>query len=147
MNTPSFSAWQCADTIDDWREAIKLACQPLEQKHIISESYTNAIIQTTGQLGCWYILSPGFALPHARPQQGVTSSQSHLSLLRIINDCLFPDHEPVGLVIVLAAASNNQHITTIQRLTNWLDTDNRLARILISQHRQQLHAIIQENAS
>lgn len=144
MDSPLFSAWQYHQKITDWREAIYISCQPLYQQHIITENYSSAIIHSTTQTGCWYILSPGFALPHARPQQGVVSDSSHLSLLRISENCLFPGNEPIGLVIVLAAVNNHQHINMIQRLLNWLDRNNRLQHLLTCQNQHELQWILQE---
>lgn len=67
-----------------------LACQPLEELGAITSAYAQAIIRETEQLGPWYILSPEFALPHARPEEGVISSETHLSLLCLKEAVPFP---------------------------------------------------------
>ncbi|WP_058913086.1 PTS sugar transporter subunit IIA [Entomohabitans teleogrylli] len=130
MESTLFSAVQYAQSCEDWLQAVSLACQPLERQGIISTGYSAAIIRATQLIGPWYLLSPGFALPHARPQEGVFSTTSHLSLLRLEEAVFFPSEQPVGLIIVLAAASSRQHLEKIEQLVNWLDQENRLARIL-----------------
>jgi mannitol/fructose-specific phosphotransferase system IIA component (Ntr-type) len=77
--------------------------------------------QRHGANGPWYILSPAFALPHARPDEGVLSPHSVLSLLCCAEAVAFPEHPGIRLIIVLAAADSEQHIQTIQRLVCWLD--------------------------
>ena len=108
------------------------------------KSYAQAIISTTEQSGPWYILSPEFALPHARPEEGVLSQQSRLSLLCCAEAVAFPGHPDVRLIVVLAAANGDQHIQTIQRLVCWLDEDNHLDH-LASVSSQQQFALLTAN--
>ncbi|PWC13020.1 PTS sugar transporter subunit IIA [Brenneria corticis] len=129
-STPLFSASQFVESCADWRDAIILCARPLIAQGAISPGYHDAIIRETEQTGPWYLLSPGFALPHARPEDGVTSAMTHLSLLRIREYVRFPGDEKVGLLILLAAGNGEQHLQTIQTLMCWLDENDRLARLL-----------------
>ena len=116
MTSALFSACQFREQCCSWQEAVTLACQPLEELGAITSVYAQAIIRETEQLGPWYILSPEFALPHARPEEGVISSETHLSLLCLKEAVPFPGHPDVRLIIVLAAASSTRHIEMIQKL-------------------------------
>lgn len=126
MANTLFSAVRFEEQCKTWQQAVQIACQPLEEQGIIRHEYTQAIIRETEAQGPWYILSPAFALPHARPEEGVLSSESHLSLLCLGNNLAFPEHPDVRLIIILAAASSQQHIEKIQQLICWLDEDERL---------------------
>lgn len=128
MEMALFSACQFTDRPLNWRSAVKLACRPLEQQRIITEGYARAIISATEKDGPWYVLSPSFALPHARPEEGVLSKNSALSLLCCREAVDFPGHAGIRLIVVLAAADSEQHIQTIQRLVCWLDEQDRLRR-------------------
>lgn len=121
MEETLFSACQFTSHCLNWRSAVQLACRPLEQQGKITAGYAGAIIHATEQDGSWYILSPGFALPHARPEAGVLSKNSALSLLCCSEAVDFPDHPGIRLIVILAAADSEQHIQTIQRLVCWLD--------------------------
>ncbi|MCP6588322.1 PTS sugar transporter subunit IIA, partial [Klebsiella pneumoniae] len=89
----------------------------------------------------WYILTAEFALPHARPDEGVLSPHSVLSLVCCAEAVAFPDHPDVRLIIVLAAADSEQHIQTIQRLVCWLDEGDRLHRLTRVEDQSQLDAL------
>lgn len=129
MEETLFSACQFTSHCLNWRSAVQLACCPLEQQGKITAGYAGAIIHATEQDGPWYILSPGFALPHARPEAGVLSKNSALSLLCCSETVDFPDHPGIRLIVILAAADSEQHIQTIQRLVCWLDEGDRLPAI------------------
>lgn len=138
MNVFTFSAVQFVTTCGNWQDAIRLACQPLEALRVINPDYTRAIIDTTEEHGPWYILTPGFAMPHARPEDGVLSQDTHLSLLRIQNNVAFEEHGAVGLLIVLAAGNGTEHLVRIQQLTQWLEENARLDRLLRTSNEAQL---------
>ena len=121
MSAGLFTASRFAPHCTDWKEAIRIACMPLEEQGLIHTSYAQNIIAATEKTGPWYVLTPGFALPHARPDEGVLSKTSVLSLLRLGDEVVFPGGESVGLMVVLAAADSEQHIGTIQQLVNcWM---------------------------
>lgn len=142
MEETLFSACQFTRHSLDWRSAIRLACHPLEQQGKITEGYASAIINATEQDGPWYILSPGFALPHARPQAGVLSKNSALSLLCCSEAVDFPYHPGIRLIVVLAAADGVQHIQTIQRLVCWLDEGERLQQFSAVQNQAQFATLL-----
>lgn len=142
MEETLFSACQFTRHSLDWRSAIRLACHPLAQQGKITEGYASAIINATEQEGPWYILSPGFALPHARPQAGVLSKNSALSLLCCSEAVDFPYHPGIRLIVVLAAADGVQHIQTIQRLVCWLDEGERLQQFSAVQNQAQFATLL-----
>ena len=142
MTSALFSACQFREQCRSWQEAVTLACQPLEELGAITSAYAQAIIRETEQLGPWYILSPEFALPHARPEEGVISSETHLSLLCLKEAVPFPGHPDVRLIIVLAAASSTRHIEMIQKLVCWLDEGERLQRFSAVQSQTEFAALL-----
>ena len=54
----------------DWQEAINFSMASLLAKNYISENYIQAIKDSTISNGPYYILAPGVAMPHARPECG-----------------------------------------------------------------------------
>lgn len=138
MSAGLFTASRFAPHCTDWKEAIRIACMPLEEQGLIHTSYAQNIIAATEKTGPWYVLTPGFALPHARPDEGVLSKTSVLSLLRLGDEVVFPGGESVGLMVVLVAADSEQHIGTIQQLVNWLDENDRLEALLNTQSEESL---------
>ncbi|ADO49135.1 PTS sugar transporter subunit IIA [[Enterobacter] lignolyticus] len=138
-----FSACQFRERCGTWQEAVKQACLPLEARGMVTPAYAQAIIRETEQQGPWYILSPAFALPHARPEEGVISDKTHLSLLCLKEAVAFPEHPEVRLVIVLAAASSIQHLEMIQRLVCWLDEAEHLSQLTRITSPAQLRSVLE----
>lgn len=118
-----------------------LACQPLEELGAITSAYAQAIIRETEQLGPWYILSPEFALPHARPEEGVISSETHLSLLCLKEAVPFRASR-CAVNYCLAAASSTRHIEMIQKLVCWLDEGEHLQQLTSMTSQAQLHCTL-----
>lgn len=145
MTPTLFSACQFREQCGTWQEAVQLACRPLEEQGTITHGYTQAIISETEQHGPWYILSPEFALPHARPEEGVIGSKTHLSLLCLKDAVLFPGNPDVRLIIVLAAANSTQHIEMIQQLVCWLDEAERLHLLSHTTSLEQLLSTLEGN--
>ncbi len=54
-----------------WEEAVKETTRYLQSKGYVTEDYANAIIQSTHDNGPYYVLCPGVAMPHARPEASV----------------------------------------------------------------------------
>jgi len=56
---------------ETWQEAVKLAVEPLIESGAVQPQYYDAIVESTEEYGPYYILMPGMAMPHARPEAGV----------------------------------------------------------------------------
>lgn len=59
------------ETADSWQEAVKKSVEPLIESGAVKDEYYQAIIDSTEEYGPYYILMPGMAMPHARPEAGV----------------------------------------------------------------------------
>lgn len=66
----------------DWQEAINFSMASLLAKNYISENYIQAIKDSTISNGPYYILAPGVAMPHARPECGALKTRMSLTLLK-----------------------------------------------------------------
>ena len=66
----------------DWRHAIELATAPLLANGTIEPSYVAALFRSHEELGPYYVLGPGLAMPHARPEDGVNRLGLGLTVLK-----------------------------------------------------------------
>ena len=76
-------------TAKDWKEAVKLSVEPLIESGAVKPEYYDAIIESTEQYGPYYILMPGMAMPHARPEAGV--QRDAFSLITLTEPIQFSD--------------------------------------------------------
>jgi mannitol operon transcriptional antiterminator len=121
---------QVAEKVSGWREAVRLAAEPLVEKGSITEGYVQAMISTLLKMGPYVVVSPKVAIPHARPEDGV--NKIGMSLLKLQQSVPFTDkgtHE-VKLIIVLAAIDGDTHLKALSQLTNMLSDKKANSQIL-----------------
>ncbi|MDA8502281.1 PTS sugar transporter subunit IIA [Citrobacter sp. Awk 2] len=133
---------QIVDSVCDWKQAITLAAQPLLEKEAITQAYIQAIFNSHQELGPYYVLAPGLAMPHARPEQG--GIKNGLSLLHIKKGISFDsqDNDPIYVVIMLCAISGNEHINMITALADIFSNDERLSALLKASSMEKIQAVI-----
>lgn len=125
----------------DWQEAIDFSIVSLLDKNYISENYIQAIKDSTINNGPYYILAPGVAMPHARPECGALKTGMSLTLLE--QGVYFPGNdEPIKLLIGLSAADADSHIGAIQALSELLCEEEILEQLLTASSEKQLADII-----
>lgn len=113
----------------------------LLQNHYINADYIEAIKTSTLTNGPYYILAPGVAMPHARPECGALKTGMSLTLLK--QEVQFADDdEPVKLLIGLSAADADSHIGAIQALSELLCEEDKLSALLTAKSEKQLADII-----
>lgn len=114
---------QLKTSVSNYQQALEIASAPLLSAGIITTRYLNSILQRHNSLGVYYVLAPGLAMPHARPQEGALAVG--LSLLKLQQGVNFgsDDFDPVDIVIMLAAADNHSHIAMLSALAELFSSD------------------------
>lgn len=133
---------QIVDSVSDWKKAIRLSAQPLLAKKAMTEEYIEAIFYSHQELGPYYVLAPGLAMPHARPEQGAI--KNGLSLLHIKRGVSFDaeENDPVYVVIMLCALSGDEHINMITALADIFSDDERLSALLTASSIESIQRVI-----
>lgn len=122
------------DEVNDWKEAITEAAQPLLEKKYIEEDYITAMIETVENIGPYIVLAPKVAVPHARPERGV--KELGISLLKINEPVDFNvdgEEDPerfVQLVFVLAAVDGEAHLKALMQLSKILENENHIEELI-----------------
>ena len=71
------------DRVQDWKEAVHIACEPLIEQNYCTTAYEDAIYEITERLGPYYVLCENLALIHASNQSGVNDTQMAVTVLKI----------------------------------------------------------------
>jgi transcriptional antiterminator/mannitol/fructose-specific phosphotransferase system IIA component (Ntr-type) len=121
---------QLQSRVSDWKEGIRVASQPLVELGTVEERYVDAMIQSIESNGPYVVITPGVAIPHSRPEQGVRSLS--MSLLRLDEAVDFAPDKPVRLIIVLAAVDSESHLRALVQLTQLLGEPSNIEDILQS---------------
>ena len=126
---------------DNWQQAIDHSMASLLKNGYVNAQYIQAIKDSTQHNGPYYILAPGVAMPHARPEHGALKTGMSLTLLK--QGVMFDNNdEPVKLLIGLSAADAGSHIEAIQALGELLSEEENLTSLLNSDTEKQLTDII-----
>lgn len=125
----------------NWQDAVDLCMSPLLASGFINEDYVEAIKVSTQTNGPYYILAPGVAMPHARPECGAL--KTGLSVILLENEVLWDGgNDAIKLLIGLSAADANSHIDAIQALSELLCEEDSLNSLLTARTEKQLADII-----
>jgi PTS system mannitol-specific IIA component/PTS system ascorbate-specific IIA component len=131
-----------AEQVDTWQEAIRLAAEPLLQDGSIEERYISAMIKSVDELGPYIVLIPGFAMPHARSENGVI--RTSVSLLKLHKGVLFPNDKEVSLLVVLAVANANDHVDLVGDVACLLEQEELLKRLFSAKTDTEIYTYLKE---
>ncbi|MFC0225371.1 PTS sugar transporter subunit IIA [Serratia aquatilis] len=133
---------QLCDKVADWQEAVALSGQPLLQRGIITQDYLTAIFRQHQALGPYFVLAPGIAMPHARPEEGAKALG--LSLLKINQGVQFhsEDNDPVFIVVMLSAPDSSSHIELISQLAELFSDNESMEKLFRAENKQQIEDVI-----
>lgn len=131
------------DSVENWPQALEQCARPLLEMNVITPEYVTAIVEQHHALGPYYVLAPGLAMPHARPEEGAKGLG--LSLLKLKQGVSFSagEFDPVDVIIMLAAPDKHSHIEMISALAELFSSDNDLAELHNAQTLEEIKAIIE----
>jgi len=106
----------------NWKEAIKIGTDMLEASGAINPSYYQAITTSIEKLGPYIVIAPSFAMPHARPEDGV--NRTAFALVTLTKPIYFDgEDEPVKVMVTLAGSSSDKHMEGLMEVTQVLDDE------------------------
>ncbi len=126
----------------DWKDAISKSCEALIENGAIEPSYVEAIYRSHEELGPYYVVGPGMAMPHARPEDGV--NRLSLAITVIQNGVNFnsEENDPVKMLVTLAATDSNSHVDAISKLAELFMNEEYVEAICNAQSKEDVLAII-----
>jgi transcriptional antiterminator len=102
--------------MDDWRDIVKCASQPLIVSGAIQPRYVDAMVDLIDHHGFYMYMGSGVLLLHAKPTDGV--NQLCVSLLKLAQPFHFEDNRipDIDLIFVLGATDDISHLTALFQL-------------------------------
>ncbi|RWX55137.1 PTS ascorbate-specific subunit IIBC [Photobacterium chitinilyticum] len=106
-----------------WEQAIKLGTDMLITSGAVEQRYHDTIIRSVEKLGPYIVIAPNFAMPHARPEDGV--NRTAFSLVTLKEPVYFEgEAEPVDVMITLAGSSSDEHMQGLTEVTRVLEDED-----------------------
>lgn len=129
---------------DDWREAVRLAGKLLVENSRAKESYIDAMIKATEELGPYVVIAPGIAIPHARPEDGALRPGFSIIVLRKPVNFGSPN-DPVHIVIGFTAVDKTSHLRALQVLATLISDDGFRNAITKAGSKEEVKKILRES--
>lgn len=129
----------------DWKEAVKAGTDLLEKAETITSQYYDEILKSVDELGPYFLLAPGLAMPHARPEGGVVENSFALVTLKKPVDFGDPDNDPIDILITLAAVdAETQNEEAIVQIVTLLDNEETVEKLRKAKTIEDLEKIFDE---
>ena len=116
--------------ISTWEESVRKASIPLVNNKKINEKYVEAMINDIKRMGFYVVITDKVAMPHSRPENGV--NKTALSLLKLENP------------VILAAENKDKHIEILRELSEFLDEDDEIEKIIKAESINEIEKIFIE---
>jgi len=104
----------------DWQDSVRLACGLLERAGAVRPEYADRCIATIEEHGPYIVLTPGIALAHARPEDGVDSLGISVVTLSEPVEFGHLDNDPVDVVFAFGSPDDEQHLAVLAELAREL---------------------------
>jgi len=126
----------------DWEDAVRLAGAVLERAGDIRPAYTEAMVRTVREIGPYIVVTPGVALPHARPEEGAL--RTAIGLVRLARPVSFGSeaNDPVDLVFPFGTPDRGEHIDVLAALSRVLSDPGRVAALRQAETEEDILAIL-----
>ncbi len=96
-------AWILGAEAADCDDAIRQGVGLLVKAGVAEERYAQAVIDIKKEHGPYYVIAPGIAMPHARPESGAIGTGFALMTLKKPVNFGNPDNDPVDIVLCICA--------------------------------------------
>ena len=110
----------CGVQASNWEESVLAAGKLLLNSGAIEESYIQRCVDTVKTEGPYMVLTKGIALAHTRPGDDVKEEAISVVSLETPVEFGHKDNDPVKLVFLLAALTDNSHIGALMELAQKL---------------------------
>lgn len=127
---------------DDWRDAVRAACQPLLDDGTIEKEYPEIIIGKVEELGPYIVIAPNICIPHAERGRGVNDTA--MCFMKTEKPVSFDPNDPdkdARIFVVLAATDDEVHLNNLMQLSETLSDEAIVEKLLRARTAEDLKAI------
>jgi PTS system ascorbate-specific IIA component len=131
-------------SVADWKEAIKVAGKLLVDNGYAKPEYIDGMLKLAQELGPYIVITPGIAIPHARPEDG--AEQVGYAVVKLDPPIYFgnPDNDPVHLLIGFCSPEANSHIDLLTKIAQILEKEHILDKIIATRSKIELVDLFKE---
>ncbi|HFE3805760.1 TPA: PTS ascorbate transporter subunit IIA [Escherichia coli] len=128
---------------ETWQDAVKIGVDLLVAADVVEPRYYQAILDAVEQHGPYFVLAPGLAMPHGRPEEGVKKTGFALVTLKKPLEFNHEDNDPVYILITMAAVDANTHQEVgIMQIVNLFEDEENFDRLRACRTEQEVLDLI-----
>lgn len=128
---------------ETWQEAVKIGVDLLVAADVVEPRYYQAILDGVAEHGPYFVIAPGLAMPHGRPEEGV--KKTGFALVTLKKPLVFnhEDNDPVDILITMAAVDATTHQEVgIMQIVNLFDDEANFDRLRACRSEQEVLDLI-----
>lgn len=130
---------QISENAENWKKAIEMVIEPLQKDGIVEERYLQAIYDNVAENGDYFIIMPGFAMPHTRTENGAL--KSGLSFLKLKKPVVFSSGQEVTYLMGIASENADSHVDTLAELVDLLMDEGNMEKLAKAERAEELMEI------
>lgn len=128
---------------ESWQEAVKIGVDLLVDADVVEPRYYQAILDGVEKFGPYFVIAPGLAMPHGRPEEGVKRTGFALVTLKTPLAFNHEDNDPVDILITLAAVDAHTHQEVgIMQIVNLFEDEANFDRLRACRSEQEVLDLI-----
>jgi DNA-binding GntR family transcriptional regulator/mannitol/fructose-specific phosphotransferase system IIA component (Ntr-type) len=127
---------------NNWVDAVLKAGELLAETGVAEPRYGQAMVNTARQLGPYFVVSPGIAVAHALPSEGVITPALALVTLEPPIPFGNEENDPVRLLIAIAAVDASQHVDALKDVADVLADPVKRQNLMQAANRQEVFNIL-----
>jgi mannitol/fructose-specific phosphotransferase system IIA component (Ntr-type) len=118
--------------VPDWKAAVRAVGRILVENGAAEDRYVEAMVNLAAELGPYIVMTPGIAIPHARPEEG--ARKVGFAAVKLATPINFgnEDNDPVYLVLGFCTPDANAHIDLLTKIASVLEKGDILDSIKIA---------------
>lgn len=109
--------------LDSAEAAIQFGGNLSKADGLINHSYIQAMLDRYRDQGPYFVIAPGIAFPHARPEEGAMKTGFSLVTFKTPIAFSHPSNDPVQLMLCLSATDSQKHLTALMQLAQLLQSE------------------------
>lgn len=125
-------------------EAIRAAGHALFENNYVEKRYIGSMINNYIENGSYFVLAPGLAMPHARPEDGVLKAGISVVTLKDPLEFGSEANDPVRVVLGLAAKDDDEHILFMSEVAKLLSKEGIVAKLAEAKSEEEIVNLMQE---
>ncbi len=119
-------------------EGIKAAGKVLFKQGYAEEKYIDSMVNNFIENGSYFVLTPGLAIPHGRPEDGVLKTGMSVVILKEAVEFGNRANDPVKVILGLAAKDNDEHLLFMSKLAKVLNKEDIVLKLAETETKEEV---------